>query len=272
MQLGVVFLEQGKTSQALAYLDKALEFDPDHEQALLNSAILLQEFGQEEFRKVAQERLMKLLQKVNITFSYIPLSVRRAMRTYDSDRRSAVRGNQTRLRPMRLGWTDLVKISTRPLLIRKSGFRISVGSTNAHSFINISLAVCSHSLRGVEMVLSCLQDETNEKVYFNLGMLAMDDNDSKAAEHWFRKAILLKEDFRSALFNLALLLADDNRPLEAAPFLNQLVRYHPNHIKGLILLGDIYINTIKDLDAAENVSLSRFKCMKVHPLLIAWFQ
>ena len=91
-------------------------------------------------------------------------------------------------------------------------------------------------------------------MYFNLGMLAMDDNDSKAAEHWFRKAILLKEDFRSALFNLALLLADDNRPLEAAPFLNQLVRYHPNHVKGLILLGDIYINTIKDLDAAENVS------------------
>lgn len=85
-------------------------------------------------------------------------------------------------------------------------------------------------------------------------MLAMDDNDSKAAEHWFRRAILLKDDFRSALFNLALLLADDNRPLEAAPFLNQLVRYHPNHIKGLILLGDIYINTIKDLDAAENVS------------------
>lgn len=62
--MGVVFLEQGKTSQALAYLDKALEFDPDHEQALLNSAILLQEFGQEEFRKTAQERLLKLLQKV----------------------------------------------------------------------------------------------------------------------------------------------------------------------------------------------------------------
>ncbi|KAK7598338.1 hypothetical protein V9T40_006573 [Parthenolecanium corni] len=104
-----------------------------------------------------------------------------------------------------------------------------------------------------ERLLKLLQkDDRNEKVYFNLGMLAMDDNDLKAAEHWFRKAIYLKDDFRSALFNLALLLADDNRPLEAAPFLNQLVRYHPNHVKGLILLGDIYINTIKDLDAAEN--------------------
>lgn len=58
----------------------------------------------------------------------------------------------------------------------------------------------------------------------------------------------------SALFNLALLLADSQRPLEAAPYLNQLVKYHPDHIKGLILLGDIYINNIKDLDMAENVS------------------
>lgn len=156
--LGVVFLEQGKASQALAYLDKALEFDPEHEQALLNSAILLQELGRAELRKVARERLLKLLRK----------------------------------------------------------------------------------------------DGTNERVHFNLGMLAMDDRDIAGAEHWFRQAVHLKDDFRSALFNLALLLADDHRPLEAAPFLNQLVKFHPDHIKGLILLGDIYINNIKDLDAAEN--------------------
>ncbi|XP_066909722.1 protein O-mannosyl-transferase Tmtc3 [Halyomorpha halys] len=156
--LGVVFLEQGKASQALAYLDKALEYDPEHEQALLNSAILLQELGRVELRKLAHERLLKLLQK----------------------------------------------------------------------------------------------DVNNERVHFNLGMLAMDDRDISGAENWFRKAIEIKPDFRSALFNLALLLADDHRPLEAAPFLNQLVKYHPDHVKGLILLGDIYINNIKDLDAAEN--------------------
>ena len=52
---------------------------------------------------------------------------------------------------------------------------------------------------------------------------------------------------------MALLLTDDQRPLEAAPFLNQLVKHHPDHVKGLILLGDIYINNIKDLDAAEKV-------------------
>lgn len=60
-QLGVVLLEQGKSSQALAYLDKALEIDPDHGQALLNSAILLQEIGRPELRSIARERLRKLL-------------------------------------------------------------------------------------------------------------------------------------------------------------------------------------------------------------------
>lgn len=85
-------------------------------------------------------------------------------------------------------------------------------------------------------------------------MLAMDDANIVEAENWFRRAVHLKPDFRSALFNLALLLADDQRPLEAAPFLNLLVKHHPEHIKGLILLGDIYINNLKDLDAAENVS------------------
>lgn len=62
-------MEQGKASQALAYLDKALEFDPEHEQALLNSAILLQELGRAELRKVARERLLKLLRKVRLLIS-----------------------------------------------------------------------------------------------------------------------------------------------------------------------------------------------------------
>lgn len=64
LKLGVVLLEQGKHSQALAYLDKALEFDPDHEQALLNSAILLQELGQANLRKLAEKRLLRLLSNV----------------------------------------------------------------------------------------------------------------------------------------------------------------------------------------------------------------
>ena len=92
----------------------------------------------------------------------------------------------------------------------------------------------------------------NERVFFNLGMLTMDDGHLEEAEGWFKKAIILKKDFRSALFNLALLLADQDRPLEAVAPLQQLLEYHPDHVKGLILLGDIYTNHIRDLDFAES--------------------
>lgn len=163
--LGVVFLEQGKASQANVYFNKALELKDDHEQALLNSAILLQELGGAQNRQNSRQRLYKLL--------------------------------------------DL--------------------------------------------------NENNERVYFNLGMLAMDDGNTEEAENYFKRAIHLKDGFRSALFNLALLLADSNRSLEAVPFLNQLIQYHPDHVKGLILLGDIYINHIKDLDEAEHCYQSILK-------------
>ncbi|XP_076324037.1 protein O-mannosyl-transferase Tmtc3-like isoform X3 [Tachypleus tridentatus] len=93
--------------------------------------------------------------------------------------------------------------------------------------------------------------KANERVYFNLGMLAMDEKRVNEAEMWFKNAVQVREDFRSALFNLALLLSDSGRPLEAVPFLKQLLKHHPDHIKGLILLGDIYINHMKDLEAAE---------------------
>lgn len=72
-QLGVVLLEQGKSSQALAYLDKALEIDPDHGQALLNSAILLQEIGRPDLRQIARERLLKLLTMDGMFCSPFPI-------------------------------------------------------------------------------------------------------------------------------------------------------------------------------------------------------
>ena len=41
------------------------------------------------------------------------------------------------------------------------------------------------------------------------------------------------------------------RAMESAPILHQLIRYHPDHVKGLILLGDLYVNHMRDLDSAE---------------------
>ena len=90
-----------------------------------------------------------------------------------------------------------------------------------------------------------------DRVYFNLGMLGMDDGDTKNAEVWFKQAVQLKQGFRSALFNLALLLNEQKRPLEALPYLEELLFHHSDHIKGLILLGDIYTNHVRDLSKAE---------------------
>jgi Tfp pilus assembly protein PilF len=53
-QLGVVLLEQGKPSQALAYLERALELEPDHQASLLNSAIVLQEMAASNDKDVSK--------------------------------------------------------------------------------------------------------------------------------------------------------------------------------------------------------------------------
>ena len=65
-------------------------------------------------------------------------------------------------------------------------------------------------------------------------MLSMDDGEALQAEAWFKKAVELRPDFRSALFNLALLLNEQKRPKESLPFLHQLMEFYPDHIKGLI--------------------------------------
>lgn len=87
--------------------------------------------------------------------------------------------------------------------------------------------------------------------YFNLGMLAMDANENTAAERWMRKAIGLQAGFRSALFNLALLYSQSKREIDALPVLDELLRHHPEHIKGLILKGDILMNHKKDTRGAK---------------------
>lgn len=87
--------------------------------------------------------------------------------------------------------------------------------------------------------------------YFNLGMLAMDANENEAAERWMREAIRLQPGFRSALFNLALLYSQSQRELDALPVLDELLRFHPEHVKGLILKGDILMNHRKDTRGAR---------------------
>ncbi|KAI8479479.1 Protein O-mannosyl-transferase tmtc3 [Branchiostoma belcheri] len=77
------------------------------------------------------------------------------------------------------------------------------------------------------------QEPQNEKVYFNLGMLSMDDKNFTAADQWFRHSIQIKRD------------------LEALPYLDQLLLHFPHHSKGLILKGNIIMNKVKDVEGAK---------------------
>lgn len=101
-------------------------------------------------------------------------------------------------------------------------------------------------------LLSYINEEPQDaNGYFNLGMLAMDDRKDTEAEMWMKKAIKLQADFRSALFNLALLYSQTAKELMALPVLEELLRYYPDHIKGLILKGDILMNQKKDILGAK---------------------
>uniref|UniRef100_A0A0K2UVT7 dolichyl-phosphate-mannose--protein mannosyltransferase n=1 Tax=Lepeophtheirus salmonis TaxID=72036 RepID=A0A0K2UVT7_LEPSM len=135
---------------------------------------------------------------------------------------------------------------------------LSVDPNHIQSLMNSAvlmqeLGIPSHRPIAIKRLHRVLEFTPNsERVYFNLAMLAMDEENHQDAEKWFKKAINLKIDFRSALFNLALLLNEQKRSIEAVPFLKFLLQYHPNHIKGLILLGDIYTNQLRILDEAED--------------------
>lgn len=113
--------------------------------------------------------------------------------------------------------------------------------------------------------------------YFNLGMLAMDANENEAAERWMRKAIGLQAGFRSALFNLALLYSQSQRETDALPVLDELLRYHPEHIKGLILKGDILMNHRKDTQGAKAcferiLNLDPTNVQGKHNLCVVYFE
>lgn len=105
----------------------------------------------------------------------------------------------------------------------------------------------------------------------------MDANENEEAEHWMREAIRLQPGFRSALFNLALLYSQSQRELDALPVLEELLRYHPEHVKGLILKGDILMNHRKDTRGAKTcferiLSMDPSNVQAKHNLCVVYFE
>ncbi|XP_044535848.1 protein O-mannosyl-transferase TMTC3 isoform X2 [Gracilinanus agilis] len=121
------------------------------------------------------------------------------------------------------------------------------------------------------------QEPHDANGYFNLGMLAMDDKKGSEAEMWMKKAIKLQAGFRSALFNLALLYSQSSKELMALPVLDELLRYYPDHIKGLILKGDILMNQKRDILGAKEcfekiVEMDPNNVQGKHNLCVVYFE
>ncbi|XP_061917327.1 protein O-mannosyl-transferase TMTC3 [Entelurus aequoreus] len=113
--------------------------------------------------------------------------------------------------------------------------------------------------------------------YFNLGMLAMDSKEDSVAERWMLKAVSLQPGFRSALFNLALLYSQSERQPDALPVLDELLSHHPEHVKGLILKGDILMNHKKDTNGAKTcfqriLTMDPGNVQAKHNLCVVYFE
>nr|XP_022287196.1 transmembrane and TPR repeat-containing protein 3-like isoform X2 [Crassostrea virginica] len=106
---------------------------------------------------------------------------------------------------------------------------------------------------GIRRLQKLIKREPEDpKYYFTLGMIHMDMQNYQEAERDFKNCIKYDPLFRSALFNLALMLNNNlNRPLDAIPYLETLIKNYPEHTKALLLMGDINVNALKKLDEAE---------------------
>ncbi|CAG2160236.1 unnamed protein product [Oppiella nova] len=94
----------------------------------------------------------------------------------------------------------------------------------------------------------------DETVFFNSAMLAIKSGRFDRGKHFLENAIQLKHNFSEALYNMALILYNEEypQPLQAVEYLTKLLSTNTEHIKGLLLLGDIYIEYFNDLKNGEN--------------------
>ncbi|OQR70395.1 transmembrane and TPR repeat-containing protein 3-like [Tropilaelaps mercedesae] len=154
----------------------------------------------------------------------------------------------------------------------------------AHQSALLSLSVCIQNIsdarlhrrlvdRVEELALSAQPKSPTgrafpvEHVWFNLAMacvqhasqLGASSCTMDRAELFFRRALALRPDFRSALFNLGVLLFEQRKIADSVDFLERLVQWHPDHIKGLMLLADIHMIHRGDKDRAKLVRTSKIR-------------
>lgn len=100
------------------------------------------------------------------------------------------------------------------------------------------------------------KDEEQERIQFQIAMTLIDiggpNNRVQALEH-LKRAVEIKPDFRSALYNSALLYYRFEDYNTSLTYLNQLNTYHPNYTKAKLLSGDVCAKLGK-MDLSEKVN------------------
>ncbi len=219
--LGVLLLGEGRAEEALRAWDRALEGDPSHRQALLGAAVLVQERGMTGGgrRRQAVERLRRLAEEQEGDGGGAGVDEKvyfhLGMLTADEGGEEAAKVCK---------FLPLLSLMLMCLLLLLPPFLC---------YCRCKCCCCCCCCCLFDHVTSNRETHTRGRtlrslLYLNYPMSLQD------AERWFRLAVSSSPDFRPALFNLALLLSDGGRPLEAEPFLRRLLRAHPDHIKGLV--------------------------------------
>lgn len=133
-------------------------------------------------------------------------------------------------------------------------------SPNKDALINLAIMVQKYPQMMKEnkyLVKRLLKEYTGpekERMWFNLALIHSDEGDNLQAEHCLRKAIEIRPDFTSALFNLAVILNETDRLFEAEIYLTKLLSYNSQHKKSHLLLTEIFLK-FNQTDKAERVSI-----------------
>lgn len=92
-------------------------------------------------------------------------------------------------------------------------------------------------------------------------MLFTDLQDFESAKKWFKSAVEIVPSYRSALYNLGFLTYKESQFQEALKYLLPLREFHPDHVKGMQILGDSLIYLKRYSEAKDAYLL----CLKTDP-------
>ncbi|KAJ6216317.1 hypothetical protein RDWZM_007474 [Blomia tropicalis] len=155
----------------------------------------------------------------------------------------------------------------RPSILREIAgnfvLAIDINSNHKEALINLAILVQKpdfpeeNRTHYREYVLKALQaytkNEEQEVIEFNIAITLLDlgglNNRMEAIQH-LKRAVQIKPNFRSALYNLALLYYDFKDYTNALHYLQQINEYHSNYAKALLLMADIF-SKLKQMDRAE---------------------